>query len=112
MAVTCPNYETNQQLCPCTEVGCERHGICCECMRFHMNSEQWPTTACMGGAKRPGGTMDLPVTVPVGCPNHEVNLEACACTYAECERRAYCCVCVRNHWKPDASSSTACMRDR
>ena len=110
-AVQCPSFELNQQLCPCAELSCARHGVCCECMRYHMSSTQWPKTACMRGNARPQATMSLPMAVPEKCPNRETNVAACRCTYTECERHAFCCVCVRNHWKPDASSTTACMRD-
>jgi hypothetical protein len=108
-AVQCLNYETNQQLCPCTEVSCERHGICCECMGYHTKSTQWPRTACMGGALRDESTLSLPLVPPEDCPNQETNLDACVCT-ADCDRRGYCCVCVRNHFKVDGSGATACMR--
>ena len=110
-AVQCPNLELNLTMCPCTELSCSRRGICCDCMRFHMQSVEWPRTACMRGTKRPPETLSLPLAVPENCPNYKINLEACPCTYEECERRGKCCACVRNHWKADASSATACMRD-
>ncbi len=110
VVATCPNQKLNLEMCPCT-ADCERRGICCECMNYHMQSTQWPKTACMRGTPRPASTLELPLAIPVDCPNHERNKQTCACTYEECERRAFCCVCVRNHWKADGSSATACMRD-
>jgi hypothetical protein len=109
-AVTCTNYELNLKMCPCTS-DCERRGICCECMNYHMHSTQWPRSACMRGTPRPASTLDLPLAIPADCANRARNLEMCRCTYDTCERNGYCCACVRNHWKEDASSATACMRD-
>ncbi len=109
--VNCPNYELNEQMCPCTEKSCPQHGICCDCMRYHRNSEQWPKTACMRGTKRPESTMSLPIAIPTACPNREINVESCPCTNTECSQHAFCCSCVRAHWKPDGSSRTKCMRD-
>lgn len=37
---------TNKDICPCTE-DCERHGICCECIQYHIGNRTWPETACM-----------------------------------------------------------------
>ncbi len=31
----CPNKAKNTQKCTCTNTGCARHGVCCECIRFH-----------------------------------------------------------------------------
>ncbi|HUV55218.1 MAG TPA: hypothetical protein VMW03_08450 [Candidatus Krumholzibacteriaceae bacterium] len=33
----------------------------------------------------------------LSCPVHEGNLDNCACTNMECERRGMCCACVANH---------------
>jgi hypothetical protein len=110
--VECPSYETNLILCPCLSEDCPNRGICCECMRNHLASTQWPLTACMRGASRPESTMSLSKAVPADCPNRVVNLEGCACTSDSCERRGACCVCVRHHWLPEGSNGTACMRPR
>lgn len=110
-AVKCPNYEINLQMCPCTETSCDRRGICCECTQYHVNSTQWPLSACMRGIKRPAGTLSLSKEVPADCPNRERTIEVCACTYEPCDRRGYCCVCVRNHWTEDGTGLTACFRD-
>jgi len=31
------------------------------------------------------------------CPNLEINLKDCRCTYASCEKRGKCCECIRYH---------------
>ena len=31
------------------------------------------------------------------CPEYEANLESCPCTRMECERRGYCCQCIKAH---------------
>ncbi len=31
------------------------------------------------------------------CPEYEANLESCPCTSVECERRGYCCQCIKAH---------------
>ena len=32
----------NAQFCNCTYPGCEKHGICCECLQYHLKSRQLP----------------------------------------------------------------------
>ena len=111
-AVDCPNHQINLQMCPCTNEGCDNRGICCDCMRNHVASTEWPLTACMRGIPRPESSMSLPKTVPADCPNHEINVGACPCTADTCERRGTCCACVRHHWLPEGTKGTACMRPR
>jgi hypothetical protein len=37
----CPNAKTrNTRFCKCTYPGCERHGICCECLHYHLGMRQ------------------------------------------------------------------------
>jgi len=31
------------------------------------------------------------------CPNIQVNLQHCTCTYISCEKRGKCCECIRYH---------------
>ncbi len=31
------------------------------------------------------------------CPNKEINLKDCACTYESCPRKGMCCECLRYH---------------
>lgn len=35
------------------------------------------------------------------CPNIEVNLEECPCTYPGCPRKGKCCECIQHHLKND-----------
>ncbi len=32
----------NLDSCPCTYQGCPRKGICCECLKHHLDKEQLP----------------------------------------------------------------------
>jgi hypothetical protein len=41
----CPNKAENEKTCPCKSADCERHGVCCECVRNHKNNGGKP--ACM-----------------------------------------------------------------
>ena len=111
-AVECPNKAINEQMCPCTEISCERHGICCACTEFHMKSTQWPLSACMRGTKRPAATLTLPKKHTEKCAQHEANLARCVCTNEKCVRRGTCCDCVRNHWGNEAGPLVSCMRGR
>lgn len=45
----CPNVKRNSSFCNCTYSGCERHGICCDCLAYHRKSGQLP--ACYFDAK-------------------------------------------------------------
>jgi len=47
MRKECLNRAENNKDCPCPEKGCERHGICCLCVRYHMKSKEYPKSACM-----------------------------------------------------------------
>jgi hypothetical protein len=31
------------------------------------------------------------------CPNIQINLKDCACSYVACEKRGKCCECIRYH---------------
>jgi len=33
----------------------------------------------------------------MSCPNLEINVKDCGCTYVSCERRGKCCECLRYH---------------
>ena len=102
----CPNYQINIQLCPCTSDGCERRGVCCECIAAHR--EAGSATACMNGASRPEATLRLRGVLE-GCPSLERNASDCPCPGAECPRRGICCECVRNHWLPDGAGRIFCF---
>ncbi len=41
----CVNKYENEQDCPCKDFDCERHGICCECVRYHKQCGDKP--ACL-----------------------------------------------------------------
>jgi hypothetical protein len=41
----CPNKASNEQTCPCTATDCERHGVCCECLRAHLSGGSLPACA-------------------------------------------------------------------
>ncbi|MFH1834637.1 MAG: hypothetical protein ABH851_00445 [Methanobacteriota archaeon] len=38
----CVNIEKNKAECTCPETYCSRHGLCCECIRYHRNLGQYP----------------------------------------------------------------------
>lgn len=42
MPKTCVNEKTNAERCNCTYAGCPRHGICCECLQYHLASRELP----------------------------------------------------------------------
>jgi hypothetical protein len=33
---------SNARFCTCTYPGCEKHGICCECLHYHLGLRQLP----------------------------------------------------------------------
>lgn len=35
MRKDCPNKKENEKDCTCQETDCERHGVCCECIKHH-----------------------------------------------------------------------------
>lgn len=41
----CLYKKRNTEKCSCIHSECERYGICCECIRFHMEKKQVP--ACI-----------------------------------------------------------------
>ena len=42
MAVQCANRAVNDKNCTCSYPGCYRHGICCECLRYHLAADELP----------------------------------------------------------------------
>ena len=52
MAATCANKKTNDKRCPCTYSGCDKHGICCECVAFHGASGEIPGCFFTRGEER------------------------------------------------------------
>ena len=37
--------EENLKTCPCTYPGCDKKGLCCECIKYHWQREELP--ACL-----------------------------------------------------------------
>ena len=33
----------NEEQCPCAATECERHGVCCECLRAHVANKALPS---------------------------------------------------------------------
>ena len=38
----CVNLEENKKDCPCTYEPCEKKGMCCECLRYHLARDELP----------------------------------------------------------------------
>jgi len=38
----CKNKSRNMQLCNCSYTGCEKMGICCDCIKHHRDKGQIP----------------------------------------------------------------------
>ena len=34
--------ERNSENCTCTYPGCSKHGVCCDCLRFHLQNHELP----------------------------------------------------------------------
>ena len=34
--------ESNKENCTCAHTECSRHGICCDCLRYHLSMKQLP----------------------------------------------------------------------
>jgi len=39
---SCPNQSRNMKWCNCSYDGCDKHAICCECLRYHLSMKQLP----------------------------------------------------------------------
>jgi hypothetical protein len=42
MAEACASFATNKSHCNCTYEPCPRKGKCCECLEYHLRSQQLP----------------------------------------------------------------------
>lgn len=42
MVIDCGNKAANHRRCNCTYAGCPRHGLCCECLHYHLAKDQLP----------------------------------------------------------------------
>jgi len=36
------NIEINKENCPCTYEYCDKKGVCCECLRYHLSRRELP----------------------------------------------------------------------
>ncbi len=45
MKKECVNREENLKRCPCTYEPCDKKGICCECIKYHLSLGELP--ACL-----------------------------------------------------------------
>ncbi len=43
---------SNASRCKCTYPGCERQGICCECLRYHLGLRQLPASCFPSDVER------------------------------------------------------------
>ena len=34
--------ESNSKNCTCSYTSCSRHGVCCDCLKYHLNQRQLP----------------------------------------------------------------------
>ena len=102
----CLNYDVNSKQCPCPNATCERHGICCECVSYHMSKGN--ASNCMRGTPRPAETKSLPIGRHKNCANRARNEDFCPCSETSCARHGICCDCVRFHWAHPQWPATAC----
>ena len=107
-AVQCPNRSVNLQMCSCANEECERRGICCLCVQFHVG--KGGKSNCMRGTERPAATQGLRGIAEAKCDRYSATIDFCPCDYRDCDNRGTCCDCVRNHWGNAAYPSPACMR--
>ena len=104
----CPNYEINQQQCPCPYTDCHRHGICCVCVAYHLDKGN--KSICMRETPRPEETWNLPIGQNPDCPNRTHNETFCGCGGTDCPRHGLCCDCMRFHWGNEKKPIVGCMR--
>jgi len=45
MSKQCEKAELNSKSCNCTYQGCSRHGVCCACLRYHLERRELPACA-------------------------------------------------------------------
>lgn len=44
--------EKNRKFCNCTYPGCERKGICCQCLQYHLKYRQLPACCFPASAEK------------------------------------------------------------
>lgn len=42
MTVQCENLQKNVDKCACTYMSCDRRGNCCDCLSYHLATQQLP----------------------------------------------------------------------
>ena len=50
--MNCPNKSRNLSMCNCSYSGCEKKGLCCECLEYHLKSRQLPACCFPDDAER------------------------------------------------------------
>ena len=59
----CPNKERNLKMCTCTYTGCDKTGVCCECIAYHRRMKQLPGCLSAGIMRTPfKGSASHPAT--------------------------------------------------
>ena len=48
----CPTLAANLKLCTCTYEPCSRKGRCCDCLAYHLRSQELPGCCFPPGAER------------------------------------------------------------
>lgn len=48
----CPSQAHNQKVCTCTYPGCPRHGLCCQCLPYHLRMDELPACCFSPEAER------------------------------------------------------------
>lgn len=46
------NQSANAKNCACTYTSCERRGVCCECLQYHLGKKQLPGCCFPPAAER------------------------------------------------------------
>jgi len=41
----CPRYDENLKRCPCTWESCDKKGLCCLCIKYHLQRGELPACA-------------------------------------------------------------------
>lgn len=52
MSPACPNQKKNDARCTCSYPGCPRHGLCCDCLHYHLAQKQLPACAFTAESER------------------------------------------------------------
>ncbi|MEE8360022.1 MAG: DUF6485 family protein [Candidatus Omnitrophota bacterium] len=52
MAKKCYNRNENKEGCPCTYEPCDKKGVCCECLKYHLSMKELPACVFSEEAER------------------------------------------------------------